>query len=168
MQSKLIIIKMERKARIQTIGQSDRVGLYSIRFEDKGETEFREFIRKFKDNAVLNKDYQSIIMALDRIIANGALERYFRVEGKFSDRVAALSIDSRMLRLYCLRISDQILIIGNGGIKETRTYQESEELSGYVMDLQKFDELLKEAQEKEEISIEQTIITGIEQTFFSL
>lgn len=73
-----------------------------------------------------------------------------------------------MLRLYCLRISDQILIIGNGGIKETRTYQESEELSGYVMDLQKFDELLKEAQEKEEISIEQTIITGIEQTFFSL
>ena len=30
----------------------------------------------------------------------------------------------------------------------TRTYQEDEELSGYVMDLQRFDELLKQAQKK--------------------
>ena len=59
--------------------------------------------------------------------------------------VAALSIDSRKLRLYCLRISDQIMILGNGGVKTTRTYQEDEELSGYVMDLQRFDELLKQA-----------------------
>jgi hypothetical protein len=28
------------------------------------------------------------------IIANGALERYFRTEGKMADRVTALAIDS--------------------------------------------------------------------------
>ena len=60
-----------------------------------------------------------------------------------NDNVAALSIDSRKLRLYCLRISDQIMILGNGGVKTTRTYQEDDELRGYVMDLQRFDELLK-------------------------
>lgn len=85
-----------------------------------------------------------------------------------NDNLAALAIDSHQLRLYCLRISDQILIMGNGGIKDTRTYEESRELYGYVMDLQKFDELLKQAQKKGEITIEQTVITGIEQAFFNL
>lgn len=66
-----------------------------------------------------------------------------------NDDVYALSLDSHKLRLYCLRISDQILILGNGGVKDTRTYQEDETLSGYVLDLQKFDELLKQAQKKE-------------------
>ena len=68
---------------------------------------------KFKDNATYNKDYNTIILALAKIIDKGALERFFRIEGKMSDNVAALSIDSRKLRLYCLRISDQILILGN-------------------------------------------------------
>ena len=84
------------------------------------------------------------------------------------DRVAALSIDSRKLRLYCLRISDQILIVGNGGVKDTHTYQQSKELSGYVMDLQQFDNLLKKAQKDGAITIEKNVITGIESKVFQL
>ncbi len=83
-----------------------------------------------------------------------------------NDNVVALSLDSKKLRLYCLRMSDQILIVGNGGVKETRTYDENEELSGYVMDLQKFDELLRQAQEEGSIYIEQNVITGIEEMTF--
>ena len=136
-------------------------------------SENRHFQYEQKSNnsdnrAVLNKDFQAIVRAIDRIIANGALERYFRTEGKMADRVTALAIDSRRLRLYCLRISDQILIMGNGGVKDTRTYEESKELYGYVMDLQKFDELLKQAQLDGTITIEQTVITGIEQAYFDL
>ncbi len=159
---------MSRKATIQTIGQSDNVGLYSILFDGKKETEFRDFLLKFKDNATLNKDYEAIVRALDKIIANGALERYFRAEGRMADNVAALAIDSKRLRLYCLRISDQILILGNGGEKATRTYEESKELYGYVIDLQKFDELLKQEQKNGTIKIEKTVITGIEQATFEL
>ena len=40
---------------------------------------------------------------------------------------------SDKVRLYCLRLSDRILIIGNGGIKESRTYQEEKTLLGYEM-----------------------------------
>ena len=157
-----------KTAKIVSIAKSDQVGLYSICFNDDKETEFRKFMRKFKDNAALNKDYQAIIHALDRIIANGALERNFRYEGKMKDDVVALSVNSRKLRLYCLRMSDQILIIGNGGVKDSRTYEESEELSGYVMDLQKFDELLKQAQEEGLIYIEQNVTTGIEEMTFKV
>lgn len=159
---------MNRNATVKSIAQSDKVGLYSLLFDSKEETEYREFMRKFRDNATLNKDFHAIVTALGRIIANGALERYFRPEGKMRDRVVALAIDSRKLRLYCLRISDQILILGNGGVKNTKTYQESQELLGYVMDLQKFDELLKQEQLNGSIVIEQTVITGIEQANFSL
>lgn len=157
-----------KSAKIVSIAKSDNVGLYSIWFVNDEESEFRKFIRKFKDNAELNKDYQTILQALDRIIANGAFERHFRYEGKMKDNVVALSIDSKRLRLYCLRISDRILIAGNGGVKNIRTYDESEELSGYVMDLQKFDELLKQAQEEGSIIIEQNVITGIEEQTFQI
>jgi hypothetical protein len=76
--------------------------------------------------------------------------------------------DSRKLRLYCLRISNQILILGNGGVKSTRTYQEDERLSGYVLNLQDFDRVLIEAQKAGRITIEKNMITDIESITFNL
>lgn len=107
-------------------------------------------------------------MAISKIIDKGALERFFRNEGKMHDNVKALAIDSRKLRLYCLRISDQILILGNGGVKNTRTYQENEKLSGYVMDLQTFDKVLLKAQKSGRITIEKNMIVDIQSATFEL
>lgn len=157
-----------RNATLKILEQTDNVSLYSICFDGNAVSEYEAFVQKFKDDATLNNDYKNIILALEKIVAVGAFERFFRPEGKMKDRVAALSIDSRKLRLYCLRISDQILIIGNGGKKETRTYEESSELSGYVMDLQEFDKLLAEAQKDGSITIEKNIITGIEGKVFQI
>ena len=105
---------------------------------------------------------------MQKILENGVLERYFRREGKFSDRVCALPIDSGKLRLYCLRLSDKILILGNGGIKSSRTYNEDSELNGYVLDLQQFDVLLREAEKDGSIKIEETNIIGSEDKIFRL
>jgi hypothetical protein len=153
---------------LKTIEQNDNVGLFSICFEDNSESEFEKFLLEFKDNATYNKDFDTIILALAKIIEKGALERFFRNEGRMNDNVKALSIDSRKLRLYCLRISDQILILGNGGVKSTRTYQEDEKLSGYVMALQDFDRVLMEAQRSGRITIEKNMITDIESVTFKL
>lgn len=153
-------------AELKIVAQSENVTLYSISFDGAQETEFDKFLKKFKDNATVNHEFRTILLALERILGTGALERYFRLEGRMNDDLCALAIDSRKLRLYCLRISDQILIAGNGGVKETRTYQESEELSGYVMNLQQFDRLLKQAQAEGAISIEENIIKGIEGKVF--
>lgn len=159
---------MAKDAKLQDAILSDNVGLYSICFNNDNENEYEKFLAKYKDNAKLNEDFRSIVMALDRIIANGAMERYFRPGGKYADDLVALSIDSRRLRLYCLRMSDQVLIVGNGGIKNTKTYEESEELNGYVIDLQKFDEILRQALKDGIISIERNIITGIEEASFKV
>lgn len=140
----------------------------SICFDGSEESEFEKFLNEFKDNAIYNKDFNVILLALSKIIDKGALERFFRNEGKMNDNVKALAIDSRKLRLYCLRISDQILILGNGGIKNTRTYQENERLSGYVMDLQTFDKVLLKAQKNGRVTIEKNMITDIQSARFEI
>ena len=96
------------KAILKTIEQNDNVGMFSICFDGSEVSEFEKFLNEFKDNATYNKDFNVILLALSKIIDKGALERFFRNEGRMNDNVKALAIDSRKLRLYCLRISDQI------------------------------------------------------------
>lgn len=153
---------------LKTIEQYDNVGMFSICFDGNEESEFERFLNEFKDNATLNKDFNVILLALSKIIDKGALERFFRNEGKMSDNVKALAIDSHKLRLYCLRISDQILILGNGGVKTTRTDQEDDKLSGYVMDLQTFDRVLLNAQKSGKVTIEKNMITDIQSATFEI
>lgn len=159
---------MDKEATLKLIEQNDNVGMYSICFMDDNISEFEKFMAKCRKNSRIQPEYQTILLALEKIMEKGALERFFRAEGKMSDNVVALSLDSRKLRLYCLRLSDKILILGNGGIKTTRTYQEDETLLGYVCTLQTFNELLKEAQQKELIKIYGTVITNIDNIIFEL
>ena len=155
-------------ATLKTIEQNDNVGMFSICFDGSEVSEFEKFLNELKDNATYNKDFNVILLALSKIIDKGALERFFRNEGRMNDNVKALAIDSRKLRLYCLRISDQILILGNGGVKNTRTYQEDTKLSGYVMDLQTFDKVLLKAQKSGKVTIEKNMITDIQSATFEI
>ena len=145
--------------------QFDRLAINVIVENSKGDIcscdiPYSDNIEKFKDDAVRNKELNVILTQIDRIQKNGALERYFRYEGKMSDHVMALPAFQSGLRLYCLRMSDSVLIIGNGGVKDTRTYNEDTELSGYVINLQKLDALLREDIEKGIVVIESTDIHG--------
>lgn len=158
----------KRTAKLEPVKAGETASLYTIIFENNDLSEFSKFLTRFKDNGKLQRDYQLILYALQKILENGVLERYFRREGKMSDRVCALPIDSGKLRLYCLRLSDKILILGNGGIKATRTYNEDSELNGYVLDLQQFDALLKEAEKDGSIKIEETSIIGSEDKIFGI
>lgn len=126
------------------VNSSERCTMYTIQFLNDEESEFEKFISKFRQDAELNPDFQAIMRFVEQILSNGALERYFRREGKMNDSVVALPVLKSKLRLYCLRLTDKILVLGNGGVKNTRTYEENDTLQGYVMDLQKFEKLLKQ------------------------
>ena len=108
------------------------------------QSEFEKFVSKFRQDAELNPDFQAIMRFVEQILSNGALERYFRREGKMGDSVVALPVLKSKLRLYCLRLTDKILILGNGDVKRSRAYEEDDTLQGYVIDLQKFERLLKQ------------------------
>lgn len=132
------------KAELKLVNDAQNCTMYTIQFTAETESEFERFYTKFKDNSVYNEDFERLLNILGRIADFGALERYFRPEGKMNDRICALPVVRSKLRLYCLRLSDKILILGNGGVKNTRTYNENEMLKGYVLTLQNFDRLVKE------------------------
>lgn len=157
-----------KTASIELVENGNEATLYSIRFENEDMTEFGKFLAKFRNNAKLQQEFRTIVRVLEVILNKGAEERRFRNEGKMKDSVCALAIDSRKLRLYCLRLSDKVLVLGNGGVKTVAKYQESEELSGYVMDLQAFDAIIKEEKRKGTISYEQTGLSEITDKYYEI
>jgi hypothetical protein len=152
------------EAELIQLNKDKNCTLYTIQFltEDKGE--YLRFYNKFKDDATYNDDLARIAKFVESIADLGALERFFRPEGKMSDRVCALPVVKSNLRLYCLRLSNSILILGNGGIKKSRTYNEDDELRDYVVTLQNFDKLIKQGVKEGTIIISENQI-DTENTF---
>ena len=158
-----IDLKVKRSITIKHIPISDAVGVYSLQFSDKTTTEFLDFISKYKDisNPILKEDFNRIVAILKKIIANGALERLFRTrEGKIKDGVVAVPLDivgrrkgCGTLRLYCLRISDEVLILGNGGIKYGNSYNDNAELNSYVTNLAELDRVIRKFTRQGKIKI---------------
>jgi len=157
------------KVAIKSLKQTEKYGLFSLVFENEAYSEFEKFIEKFKNEADVARDLNVILSYIEQMI-NGAgfLERYFRPEGKMRDDVCALPVVSGKLRLYCLRLSDSILIAGGGGRKTTKTYDEDSNLNGYVISLQKLDELIKVELKKGNIVIEAGMIRGTDNKTFDL
>lgn len=133
---------------------TDVSDIFSIKIDGDRISEVDKFFIMFKDTSdpFLKDDLTRIINGLSEIANNGALERFFRNEGKISDRVVAIPLyivprdhsKHGTLRLYCIRVSDKLLIVGGGGLKTTRTPEEDMILDKHVRDLQLIDNQLGE------------------------
>ena len=141
------------EAELLLVNNTDACTIYTIQFLSENESEYERFYNRFKDDAEFNPDLMRIVALINKIADLGALERYFRPEGKYNDKVCALPVLQTKLRLYCLRLSDKILVLGNGGIKKTRTYNEDDTLKGYVLTLQNFEKLIKDGEKNGTITI---------------
>ena len=123
----------EQHYRIELVEEYDKVNFYSIHLDGKELTELESFFEKFPIGCEYDEEIDVIIAWMDKIAETGALERYFRPEGRYGDGVGVIPIDvGNKVRLYCLRLSDKILVFGNGGIKDTAKWQENEKLAPYV------------------------------------
>ena len=124
---------MKRKYSIELVEEHDAVNFYSVHLDDEELSELERFFDKFPEGCEYDREIDVIISWLDIIGEKGALERYFRPEGRYGDGVGVIPIEvGNKLRLYCLRLSDKILVFGNGGVKDARSWQESESLAPYV------------------------------------
>ena len=124
---------MKQKYTIELVEEHDAVNFYSIHLDEEELSELERFFEKFPVGCEYDDEIDIIIAWLDKIGENGALERYFRPEGRYGDGVGVIPIDvGNKLRLYCLRISDKILVFGNGGIKDADSWQNSGTLAPYV------------------------------------
>lgn len=127
---------MKSEIEIELFEEHEVVNFYTLRFKDE-ETEIDKFFDKFPEGCDFDDDIDIIIKWIDKIGEKGALERYLRPESKQKDDIYAIPVETSNLRLFVIRISDNILILGNGDLKSTKTYNEDPILNNIV-------ELLKE------------------------
>ena len=120
---------MKRKIVIELLENHENVNFYTIRFVDEGTSEFEKFYDKFDEKDEFNEDLDKIAYWMGKIGEQGALERYFRPEG---GKLKALPIDTSKLRLYCYKVTEGIVVLGNGGIKKTKTYNEDPLLNSFA------------------------------------
>lgn len=151
---------MKRDLFIELLEDGDKVSLYSPHFDGEEYSEFEKFLLEYKDK--YPDDVRHIVYRLDIIKKDGAEDRHFRYEGTKRDRVMALPshLETTSLRLYLLNIQARVLILGNGGLKKTATYQEDEKLKKYVRILQKIDIELIIRESKKVIVVTGTELLG--------
>jgi len=151
---------MERNLLIELLEDGEKVSLYSPHFEGEDYSEFEKFLLTYKDT--YPDDVRQLVYRLDIIKRDGAQDMHFRYEGTRRDRVMALPshLETTSLRLYLLNIQAKILILGNGGLKNTATYEEDDNLHRQVKLLQKIDIEMKQRERNKVIVVTGTELLG--------
>lgn len=135
---------------IEKYKEYPNVQLYTIRLSSKEFNETDDFILRFKDNKEYIEDFQKIITYINKIGENGVLERYFRPE----NNAQAIPVGVNKLRFYCYRINDNILILGNGGVKTSQTVQDSMDCYPHFVLVNKVAKIMEKAIKRRQVSIE--------------
>jgi hypothetical protein len=107
--------------------------IYTVSLENKNgkfeESLFEVFIKENKNTFI--SEIKDIFVRL-KTIGNdtGARESFFKLnEGNPGDGVCALyDSPDKKLRLYCIRYGTQLIVLGGGGPKNTKTLQDDSKL----------------------------------------
>ena len=107
---------------------------YTVRCEDAELSETDKFFQKFRYNEQLKDSLRELASFLEVVIGDeyGALEDFFRFEnaaqalppaGTHKVEDLYINFGNFPLRLYCLRISETLVVLFNGGEKTSDTAQ---------------------------------------------
>jgi hypothetical protein len=117
---------------IELYKEYEKTAFYSIRFETEELCETDRFIERFSKIESFQDDLQIIKKWIEKMgTEKGALERYFRPERNAS----AIPLEVSDLRLYCIRLSDEVVILGNGGEKTSQAVQDSPDAYPHFIDM---------------------------------
>lgn len=112
---------------------------YTVRLEENEETETDKFFLRYEDAATEFHDSANVLLSLIYDVIGdkyGAIDDFF---DRYEDEAQALPPKPKRrileieaigihfpLRLYCYRISESIVVLFNGGFKDSRIARESE------------------------------------------
>lgn len=137
---KFRLVKLSRFSGVKT-------SIYTVVVGNDAETLFDKFLQSHKDSHL--NEIRQIIATLDAIGKKvGAQEIFFRrkKEGKAGDGVEALyDAPDAKLRLYCIRYGNVTLVLGDGGEKNVRTWQEDKQLTKSATEMIKISALITQA-----------------------
>lgn len=131
---------------IEEFKEFDKVKFYTFRYidpddEEAGDSETDKFLKRFtEDIQDYEEELNDIISWIVEVGTRGLGSIRLRLEN--NARALPPMRESSNLRLYCIELSDTIVILGNGGIKTARTAQDSKDLSMKLHDILEFEKAL--------------------------
>ncbi|MGZ5281620.1 MAG: hypothetical protein ACXWEY_05010 [Bacteroidia bacterium] len=131
---------------------------YTVRWDEATESETDKFFDRFDDE---ESEFYEPANILLRLITHNIGNKYGAIDDFFDrnkNKAQALPPKPKKsvpeieeiginfpLRLYCYRISESLVVLFNGGIKDARTDQESKDISLKFIEAQQFAERIQEA-----------------------
>jgi hypothetical protein len=118
--------------------EADRCTFYTVRWDEAEESETESFFNKYYEDDLHKEVAEQLYELITDTIGDryGAIDKFFN---RHEDEVNALPPKGKIrlgkteihhpnfpLRLYLLRINENIVVLFNGGIKNAQTTQESE------------------------------------------
>ena len=129
---------MKQYVNLQVFRDLRKVRFYTFQKETADETETALFFNKMKAVNGVADELNRLVQWIIEIGNNhGALLELFRFEDeahalppppKGQRKLGITQIENNDLRLYCVWISESIVILANGGIKKSATVQETPDL----------------------------------------
>lgn len=112
--------------------------IYTILFYGESQADQTEFDKFLSNKAVISQkaSLQRLLAKLTSMSNDYGFPGEFFKEEEGARRDYVVALREQKLRLYCLRIDKVLLVVGNGGVKTTQTYQEDPLLFASVEDLQ--------------------------------
>lgn len=127
-------------AKITTIQSLKKVDFYSILKEGEDANMFLEFVNRISTDEKLAGDLDLIRVWLKWIgDKHGAKEQYFRLEkaaNALPPPAKYLEFESS-LRLYCMRVNENAVVLFSGALKTARTAQECPNVKPYFAEANK-------------------------------
>lgn len=129
--------------KLELVIETDAITIYSPKYDGESLTEFEKFMLNNGrlSHPQLRKDFEAVIAVIKKMTVDcGARENLFRLEGGNVKAIPLCTWQRRnrkvgTIRLYCIRISDRLLVIGNGGVKTVSRYEDDPALLGIVIQL---------------------------------
>ena len=144
------------------------VNFYTVRLEDAELSETEKFIGRFLEHREFKRDFDTIMAWLEKMGNDlGARRVFFRDEEGANalpprkgilEQYTPAFVEFAQLRLYCVRVSDQIVILLNGGIKTSEKVQDSPDCIAHFRFAVQFCKLLDEQIREGSIKIREKIL----------
>lgn len=107
---------------------------YTVKWENAELSETEKFFVKYENDSTFQRPLQELAKFISKKIGDemGALEDFFRFEnaaqalppsGNYKVDKITINYGNFPLRLYCLRISDRLVVLFNGGEKTAKNAQ---------------------------------------------
>jgi hypothetical protein len=100
--------------------EGEAMTAYSILLQGEDECEAEKFYLKYEDS-VFTENLNLITAVINEFLKRGAREGRFRPEGA----VHAIPTGDVALRFYCVRMNNNMVVFGNGGVKTSQKSQDS-------------------------------------------